>query len=98
VLAKVTARQGRIEEARTIAAEALALADEMDAPQAQGDVCLDAAEVLWLVGDPAGAIRQAERAASFYRPKGATVPLARALRLAEVIGSGGEASAWDRGR
>jgi Double zinc ribbon len=55
-------------------------------------------EALWLAGDRAGAIRQAERAASFYRRKGATVPLDRARRLAEVIESGGEASAWRRGR
>jgi len=75
-----------------MAAEALALADGMEAPLSQGDACLDVAEVLWLAGDPAGAIRQAGRAASFYRGKGATVPLERALRLAEVIGSeGGEA-------
>jgi tetratricopeptide (TPR) repeat protein len=98
VLAKVAARRGEFEKARAVAAEALAIADGMDAPLAQGDVCLDVAEVLWLAGDHAGAVRQAERAVSFYRPKGATVPLEEARRLAESIRSGGEASAWPRGR
>jgi class 3 adenylate cyclase/tetratricopeptide (TPR) repeat protein len=98
VLAKVAARRGESDKARTVAAEALALAEGMDAPLSQGDACLDVAEVLWLAGDPAGALRQAERAASFYRRKGATVPLGRARRVAEVIASGGEASAWHRGR
>ncbi len=98
VLAKVAARRGEFEKARAVAAEALAIADGMDAPLAQGDVCLDVAEVLWLAGDHAGAVRQAERAASFYRTKGATVPLDLARRLAESIRSGGEASAWQRGR
>jgi class 3 adenylate cyclase/tetratricopeptide (TPR) repeat protein len=92
VLAKVAARRGRFEQARTAAAEALALADGMEAPLSQGDACLDVAEVLWLAGDPAEAIRQAQRAASFYRGKGATVPLDRALRLAETIGSEGGAA------
>jgi class 3 adenylate cyclase/tetratricopeptide (TPR) repeat protein len=98
VLAKVAARHGEFERARAVAAEALAIADGMDAPLAQGDACLDVAEVLWLAGDHAGAVRQAEHAASFYRPKGATVPLEEARRLAESIRSGGEASAWPRGR
>ena len=98
VLAKVAARHGEFEKARAVAAEALALSDGMDAPLSQGDACLDVAEVLWLAGDPAGAVQHAERAASFYRRKGATVPLDRALRLAEVIGSGEtDASAWRRG-
>ena len=87
VLAKVAARQGQFEKARTVAAEVLALSDGMQAPLSQGDACLDVVEVLWLAGDHAGASEQAERAASFFEGKGATVPLARALRFAEVIGS-----------
>ena len=63
VLAKVAARQGQFEQARAVAAEALAIADGMDAPLSQGDACLDVAEVLWLAGDHSGAIRHAERAA-----------------------------------
>jgi class 3 adenylate cyclase/tetratricopeptide (TPR) repeat protein len=85
VLAKVAAREGRFEQARTVAAEALALADGMDAPLSQGDACLDVAEVLWLAGDHSGAIQQAGRAVSFFERKGATVPLDRALSFAETM-------------
>ena len=87
VLAKVAARHGQFEQARTLAAEVLALADGMDAPLSQGDACLDAAQALWLAGDHSGAIRQAGRAASFYERKGATVPCERALRFAETMES-----------
>ena len=85
VLAKVAARHGEFEKARAVAAEALALSDGMDAPLSQGDACLDVAEVLWLAGDPAGAVQHAERAASFYRHKGATVPWEQARRFAETM-------------
>jgi hypothetical protein len=54
------------------------IADRMDAPIRQGDAFLDAAEALWLAGDHADAIRQAERAASFFSRKGATNAVARA--------------------
>jgi tetratricopeptide (TPR) repeat protein len=87
VLCKVAARQGQFEKARTVAAEALAVSDGMEAPLSQGDACLDVAEVLWLAGEHAGAIKQAERAASFFKRKGATVPWKRALRFAEIIES-----------
>jgi class 3 adenylate cyclase/tetratricopeptide (TPR) repeat protein len=87
VLAKVAARQGQFEQARALAAEALAIADAMDAPLSQGDACLDVAEVLWLAGDHSEAIRHAERAASFYQGKGATVPWDRAVRFAETMES-----------
>jgi class 3 adenylate cyclase/tetratricopeptide (TPR) repeat protein len=87
VLAKVAARQEQFEKARTTAAEALEMADEMEAPYFQGEACLDVAEALWLAGDYAAATEQAERAASFFRQKGATVALERARRLAEAIAS-----------
>ena len=87
VLSKVAARHGQFEEARTVAAEALAISDGMDAPLSQGDACLDAAEVLWLAGEHAGAIQQAERAASFFKRKGATVCWERALRFTATIDS-----------
>jgi class 3 adenylate cyclase/tetratricopeptide (TPR) repeat protein len=87
VLAKVAARQGDFEEARTLAGEALALCDGMEAPLSQGEACLDAAEVLWLAGDHAAAIRQAEHAAAFFQRKGATASLNRAIQFAETMGS-----------
>jgi class 3 adenylate cyclase/tetratricopeptide (TPR) repeat protein len=87
VLAKVAARQGQFDQARALAAEALAISDGMQDPHAQGGTALDAAEVLWLAGDRAAALEQADRAASFFGPKGATVALERARRLTEAIGA-----------
>jgi class 3 adenylate cyclase/tetratricopeptide (TPR) repeat protein len=88
VLAKVAARGGQFETARTLAAEALAISERMDAPLFQGVASLDAAEALLLAGDRAGAIREAERAAALFKRKGATVPLGRALRFLETMASG----------
>jgi len=85
VLAKVAARRGEFDTARTLAGEALTLSRGMEAPHAQGEACLDAAEVLWLAGDHAAAIRHADRASAFFKSKGATVSLERAERLAETI-------------
>jgi tetratricopeptide (TPR) repeat protein len=62
VLAKVAARQDQFDSARALAGEALAIADGMDSPEAQGCAALDVAEVFWLAGDAAAAGRQAERA------------------------------------
>jgi class 3 adenylate cyclase/tetratricopeptide (TPR) repeat protein len=87
VLAKVAARRGQVEQARTVAAEALAISDGMDAPHFQGEAHLDAAEALWLADDRTGAVRAAERAASLFRRKGATVALGRALRFLETMES-----------
>lgn len=85
VLAKVAARRGQFAEARTLAGEALTLSEGMEAPLHQGEACLDAAEVRWLAGDHAAAIRHAERAAEFFQRKGATVSLDRAVQLARAI-------------
>ena len=87
VLAKVAARRGEFDRARTLAGEALTMSHGMEAPHSQGEACLDAAEVLWLADDHAVAIQQAERAAAFFTRKGATVSLARAVRLAETVAS-----------
>lgn len=80
---RIITRHGGTVEAR----EALTLCDGMDAPLAQGDACLDAAEVFWLAGDPAAAVRQAERAAGDFKRKVATVPLDRAVQFAKIIES-----------
>jgi class 3 adenylate cyclase/tetratricopeptide (TPR) repeat protein len=88
VLAKVAARQGQVDSARALAGEALAIADGMDSPEAQGYAALDVAEVFWLAGDNAEASRQAARAGGFFRRKGATVAEERAGRLAEAIARG----------
>lgn len=85
VLAKVAARQGEFEKARTAADEVLAMAEGMQAPHSQGEACLDVAEVLWLAGDRAAATQQAERAAALFERKGATASRERALRFAETM-------------
>jgi class 3 adenylate cyclase len=85
ILAKLAARLGQSGRARALAAESVAMCDRMQAPVSQGEACLDAAEALWLVGDGASASALAERAASFFRAKGATSPEHRALRLARDI-------------
>lgn len=85
VLAKVAARRGEFDKARALASEALTLSDGMEAPHFQGDACIDAAEVLWLDGDHAAAVGQAERAAAFFERKGMTVSLERAVRLAKTV-------------
>lgn len=85
VLAKVAARQGRYDAARTLAAEAVSICAEMQAPLTQGDACLDGAEVYLLAGDHGQAVTLAERAADYYRSKGATIPEHRAMQLARAI-------------
>jgi tetratricopeptide (TPR) repeat protein len=85
VLAKLAARLGQSDRARALAAEAVSISEGMQAPLTQGDACLDAAETLWLVGGHAEAAGLAERAAEFYRGKGATVPEKRARSLKQAI-------------
>jgi class 3 adenylate cyclase/tetratricopeptide (TPR) repeat protein len=85
VLAKVESRRGHLEDARRLAAEALTIAERIQAPYQQGDAKLDVAEVLWLAGDRAGAIEQADRAVACFELKGATVAVGRALRFREMV-------------
>jgi class 3 adenylate cyclase/tetratricopeptide (TPR) repeat protein len=85
VLAKVESRRGRLEDARKLAAEALAIAERIQAPYQQGDAALDVAEVLWLAGDRAGAIVHTDRAAAYFELKGATVAAGRAVRFREMV-------------
>ncbi len=88
ILAKLAGRLGQFGKARALAAESVAMCDQMQAPLSQGGACLDAAEALWLAGDDAEAGALAERAVSFFRAKGATSPEQRALRLARAIATG----------
>ena len=86
VLAKVEARRGRIDDARKLVAEALAIVGDMQSLYDQGLAALDVAEVLWLAGDRAPAIEQAERAVAIYEAKGATAYVERALLLRDMVG------------
>ncbi len=88
ILGKLAARLGRSGRARALAAESVAMCDRMQAPLSQGGACLDAAEALWLAGDDAQASELAERAATFFRAKGASSPEQRALQFARSIATG----------
>jgi class 3 adenylate cyclase len=88
ILGKLAARLGQSGRARALAAESVAISEQMQAPLSQGGACLDAAEALWLAGDDAEAGALAERAATFFRAKGATSPEQRAQRLAQAIATG----------
>ncbi len=85
VRAKVLARRGEHAEAERLAREAVAVGEETDMLDAQGDVYADLAEVLLLAGkaDEAGAAL--EQALERYERKGNLVSTQRAqTRLAEL--------------
>ncbi len=85
VRAKVLARRGQHAEAERLAREAVAVCEETDMLDAQGDVYADLAEVLSLVGRPAEAAGALEQALQRYERKGNRVSTQRAqARLAEL--------------
>jgi len=84
VRAKVLARRGQHAEAERLAREAVAICDETDLLDAQGDVYADLAEVLSLVERPKEAAEALEQALQRYERKGNLVSAQRAqTRLAE---------------
>ena len=85
VRAKVLARQGEAEEAERLAREAVAVGDETDMLDAQGDTYADLAEVLLLTGKPDEAADALEQALARYERKGNRVSAQRAqTQLAEL--------------
>ena len=91
VLAKLAARRNEHAPAETLAGEAVALAETIQAPINQGDVLMDLAEVLAMAGDTKRAIAELERAAALYEHKGATACLARTQqRLNELAAQQGD--------
>ena len=85
VRAKVLARRGEHAEAERLAREAVAICDETDMLDAQGDVYADLAEVLLLTGKPTEAATALEQALERYKRKGNLVSTQRAqTRLAEL--------------
>jgi class 3 adenylate cyclase/tetratricopeptide (TPR) repeat protein len=69
VKAKVLARRGEHAEAEWLAREAVAICDETDMLNAQGDVYADLAEVLVLTGKPTEAASALEQALERYERK-----------------------------
>jgi tetratricopeptide (TPR) repeat protein len=85
VRAKVLARRGEHAEAERLARDALAIAEETDMLNAQGDVYTDLAEVLLLAGRPQEAGAAFEQALERFERKGNRVSAQRAQRrLAEL--------------
>jgi class 3 adenylate cyclase/tetratricopeptide (TPR) repeat protein len=83
--AKVLARRGELAEAERLARDAVAIGEETDMLDAQGDAYADLAEVLSLAGRPKGAIEALEQALERYERKGSLVSTQRAqTRLAEL--------------
>ena len=70
VRAKVLARRGEHAEAERLAREAVAICDETDMLDAQGDVYADLAEVLLLAGKPGGGSRGTRAGTRSLRTEG----------------------------
>jgi len=85
VRAKVFARRGKHADGERLALEAVAIGDETDRLDAQGDAYADLAEVLLLAGRAEEAAAALERALERYERKGNIVSAQRArARLAEL--------------
>jgi class 3 adenylate cyclase/tetratricopeptide (TPR) repeat protein len=85
VSAKVLARRGEHAEAERLAREAVAIGEETDLLNGQGNANADLAEVLLLAGKPDEAAAALEQALERYERKGNVVSAQRAqTRLAEV--------------
>ncbi len=85
VRAKVLARRGEHADGERLALEAVAICDETDRLDAQGDVYSDLAEVLLLAGRAEEAAVALEQALERYERKGNVVSAQRArARLAEL--------------
>ena len=84
VRAKVLARRGEPAEAERLAREAVAICDETDQLDAQGDVYADLAEVLVLAGREEEAAASLEQALASYERKGNIV---KATRTRDRLGT-----------
>ena len=85
VKAKVLARRGEHAEAERLAREAVAICDETDMLNAQGDVYADLGEVLLLAGKPDDAAAALEQALERYERKGNIVSAQRTrARIADL--------------
>ena len=76
--AKLLARKGIVDEAESVARDAVGLAAGTDALTVHGDALMNLAEVLRLVGNKAKAAAAAREARGLYEEKGNVVLLARA--------------------
>jgi DNA-binding SARP family transcriptional activator len=81
VRAKLVARQGRLDEAETLAREAVSLAGETDFLVLRADACLDLADVVRVAGRREEANAFIQQGLELYERKGNTVSAARARAL-----------------
>jgi class 3 adenylate cyclase/tetratricopeptide (TPR) repeat protein len=87
VRGKLRAREGAVDEAGSLLAEAMALIEASDQLDLQGYGLLDFAEVRELAGVPADAAALSEQAAGLFERKGNIVSARRARHLAERLRS-----------
>jgi class 3 adenylate cyclase/tetratricopeptide (TPR) repeat protein len=87
VRGKLRAREGAVDEAGSLLAEAMALIEASDQLDLQGYGLLDFAEVRELAGVPADAAALSEQAAGLFERKGNIVSARRARQLAERLRS-----------
>ena len=80
-LARIRARAGRSAEAEQLAREAVAVAEETDAPIIRADAAYSLAIVLRDAGSPIESEDAARRALALYEAKGSVVGAAEARRL-----------------
>ena len=85
VRAKVLARRGEPAEAERLAREAVAICDETDELDAQGDAYADLAEVLLLAGRAEESAEALEQALARYERKGNVVMAARTRDRLEAL-------------
>jgi ATP/maltotriose-dependent transcriptional regulator MalT len=84
-LAKIRARRGELDVAEGLAREAVALVDETDLLNTQGDTLADLSEILSLAGRPAEAAEVLDQAAARFEQKGNLVSLEHARGLAAKL-------------
>jgi class 3 adenylate cyclase/tetratricopeptide (TPR) repeat protein len=84
--AKLLARKGIIDEAESVAREAVGLAAGTDALTVHGDALMNLAEVLRLVGKEEDAVAVAREAQALYKEKGNVVLRTRAEAWLSAVG------------
>jgi hypothetical protein len=78
-------RRGELDAARTLAEEAVALAEPTDTLNRKGTLRLDLAEVLRLGGAPSTATPLIDEAMRLFEAKGSTVLVDRARARSEAL-------------
>jgi class 3 adenylate cyclase/tetratricopeptide (TPR) repeat protein len=78
VRSMLSARNGDFEAARSDLSDALNITATMQAPQSQGELALNAAQVFEMIGDRPAAAEQLSHALALFTAKGSTVYAARA--------------------